>query len=223
MCARTATSSRRRPGVRRRAPAGRPSVPRPQALAAAAEKRPELVLVHSSSVHAVRPPIVVQPVPGSRVPGPRTLTAVRSAASPPGQRPPPPPARRCSLRHPRRLLAGHAAAANADRRACTTSSTSPTPRRPARRQGRLHHRRQPRYPGRPRPGSSPGRAPRSCSPPGLWPALDRVVTEVRACGGTADAVTMDLADPASIRAAVGRVDELPSRSSTARLQQRRGQ
>ena len=42
-------------------------------------------------------------------------------------------------------------------------------------------------------------------------ALDRVVTEVRACGGTADAVTMDLADPASIRAAVGRVDELHGR------------
>ncbi len=42
-------------------------------------------------------------------------------------------------------------------------------------------------------------------------ALDRVVTEVRACGGTADAVTMDLADPASIRAAVDRVGELHGR------------
>jgi NAD(P)-dependent dehydrogenase (short-subunit alcohol dehydrogenase family) len=42
-------------------------------------------------------------------------------------------------------------------------------------------------------------------------ALDRVVTEVRACGGTADAVTMDLADPASIRAAVDRVEELHGR------------
>ena len=42
-------------------------------------------------------------------------------------------------------------------------------------------------------------------------ALDRVVTEVRADGGAADAVTMDLADRASIRAAVGRVEELHGR------------
>lgn len=42
-------------------------------------------------------------------------------------------------------------------------------------------------------------------------ALDRVVTDVRADGGVADAVTLDLADPASIRAAVGRVDELHGR------------
>jgi NAD(P)-dependent dehydrogenase (short-subunit alcohol dehydrogenase family) len=42
-------------------------------------------------------------------------------------------------------------------------------------------------------------------------ALDRVVAEVRADGGTADAVTMDLADRASIRAAVGRVEELHGR------------
>ncbi len=42
-------------------------------------------------------------------------------------------------------------------------------------------------------------------------ALDRVVTEVRACGGAADAVTMDLADPASIRAAVDRVEKLHGR------------
>jgi NAD(P)-dependent dehydrogenase (short-subunit alcohol dehydrogenase family) len=38
-------------------------------------------------------------------------------------------------------------------------------------------------------------------------ALDRVVAEVRADGGAADAVTMDLADRASIRAAVGYVEK----------------
>ena len=38
-------------------------------------------------------------------------------------------------------------------------------------------------------------------------ALDRVVEEVRANGGAADAVTMDLADRASIRAAVGYVEK----------------
>ena len=42
-------------------------------------------------------------------------------------------------------------------------------------------------------------------------ALDRIVTEIRAGGGVADAVTMDLADGASIGAAVDRVDELHSR------------
>ena len=42
-------------------------------------------------------------------------------------------------------------------------------------------------------------------------ALDRVVAEVRTAGGVADAVTMDLADPASIRAAVDRVDQLHGR------------
>jgi NAD(P)-dependent dehydrogenase (short-subunit alcohol dehydrogenase family) len=42
-------------------------------------------------------------------------------------------------------------------------------------------------------------------------ALDRIVSEVRADGGVADAVTMDLADRASIRAAVGRVAELHGR------------
>ena len=42
-------------------------------------------------------------------------------------------------------------------------------------------------------------------------ALDQVVAKIRADGGTADAVTMDLADPASVRAAVGRVDELHGR------------
>jgi NAD(P)-dependent dehydrogenase (short-subunit alcohol dehydrogenase family) len=42
-------------------------------------------------------------------------------------------------------------------------------------------------------------------------ALDLVVADVRADGGTADAVTMDLADRASIRAAVGRVEELHGR------------
>ena len=42
-------------------------------------------------------------------------------------------------------------------------------------------------------------------------ALDRIVGEVRADGGVADAVTMDLADRASIRAAVDRVAELHGR------------
>jgi NAD(P)-dependent dehydrogenase (short-subunit alcohol dehydrogenase family) len=42
-------------------------------------------------------------------------------------------------------------------------------------------------------------------------ALDRVVKEVRADGGVADAVGLDLADPAGIRAAVDRVEELHGR------------
>jgi NAD(P)-dependent dehydrogenase (short-subunit alcohol dehydrogenase family) len=42
-------------------------------------------------------------------------------------------------------------------------------------------------------------------------ALDRVVADVRDAGGVADAVALDLADPASIRAAVSRVDELHGR------------
>jgi NAD(P)-dependent dehydrogenase (short-subunit alcohol dehydrogenase family) len=42
-------------------------------------------------------------------------------------------------------------------------------------------------------------------------ALDRVVAEVRAKGGTADAVALDLADRASIRAAVDRAGELHGR------------
>ena len=42
-------------------------------------------------------------------------------------------------------------------------------------------------------------------------ALDRVVAEVRADGGVADAVPLDLADPASIRAAVDRVEQLHGR------------
>jgi NAD(P)-dependent dehydrogenase (short-subunit alcohol dehydrogenase family) len=42
-------------------------------------------------------------------------------------------------------------------------------------------------------------------------ALDRIVKEIRADGGVADAVTLDLADPASIRAAVDRVEELHGR------------
>jgi NAD(P)-dependent dehydrogenase (short-subunit alcohol dehydrogenase family) len=42
-------------------------------------------------------------------------------------------------------------------------------------------------------------------------ALDQVVTEVRASGGVADAVTMDLADRASVRAAVGHVEKLHGR------------
>jgi NAD(P)-dependent dehydrogenase (short-subunit alcohol dehydrogenase family) len=42
-------------------------------------------------------------------------------------------------------------------------------------------------------------------------ALDRIVAEVRASGGVADAVRVDLADRASIRAAVGRVAELHGR------------
>jgi NAD(P)-dependent dehydrogenase (short-subunit alcohol dehydrogenase family) len=42
-------------------------------------------------------------------------------------------------------------------------------------------------------------------------ALDRIVTEIRADGGVADALTLDLADRASIRAAVDRVEELHGR------------
>lgn len=42
-------------------------------------------------------------------------------------------------------------------------------------------------------------------------ALDRVVAQVRTAGGVADAVTMDLADPANIRAAVDQVDQLHGR------------
>ncbi|QFZ20817.1 SDR family NAD(P)-dependent oxidoreductase [Saccharothrix syringae] len=42
-------------------------------------------------------------------------------------------------------------------------------------------------------------------------ALERVVAEVRADGGVADAVTTDLADRASIRAAVDRVERLHGR------------
>ena len=66
-------------------------------------------------------------------------------------------------------------------------------------------------------------------------ALDRVVAEVRADGGVADAVALDLADRASIRAAVDRVEELHGRldgafnngaaiqqSRPARHHQRRG-
>lgn len=41
--------------------------------------------------------------------------------------------------------------------------------------------------------------------------LDLLVEEIRATGGAADAVTMDLADRASVRAAVGRVEELHGR------------
>jgi NAD(P)-dependent dehydrogenase (short-subunit alcohol dehydrogenase family) len=42
-------------------------------------------------------------------------------------------------------------------------------------------------------------------------ALERIVTEVRADGGVADAVPVDLADRASIRAALDRVEELHGR------------
>jgi NAD(P)-dependent dehydrogenase (short-subunit alcohol dehydrogenase family) len=42
-------------------------------------------------------------------------------------------------------------------------------------------------------------------------ALQRIVTEIRADGGVADAVTLDLADRASIRAGVDRVEKLHGR------------
>jgi NAD(P)-dependent dehydrogenase (short-subunit alcohol dehydrogenase family) len=42
-------------------------------------------------------------------------------------------------------------------------------------------------------------------------ALDRIVAEIRADGGVADAVALDLADSASIRAAVDEVDRLHGR------------
>jgi NAD(P)-dependent dehydrogenase (short-subunit alcohol dehydrogenase family) len=42
-------------------------------------------------------------------------------------------------------------------------------------------------------------------------ALDRIVTEIRADGGVADAVALDLADRDAVRAAIGRVEELHGR------------
>jgi NAD(P)-dependent dehydrogenase (short-subunit alcohol dehydrogenase family) len=42
-------------------------------------------------------------------------------------------------------------------------------------------------------------------------ALEKIVAEIRADGGMADAVTVDLADRASIRAAIGHVEELHGR------------
>ncbi|MGW1607172.1 SDR family NAD(P)-dependent oxidoreductase, partial [Streptomyces eurythermus] len=39
-------------------------------------------------------------------------------------------------------------------------------------------------------------------------ALDRIVNEIRADGGVAGAVTLDLADPATVRAAVDHVETL---------------
>jgi NAD(P)-dependent dehydrogenase (short-subunit alcohol dehydrogenase family) len=42
-------------------------------------------------------------------------------------------------------------------------------------------------------------------------ALDKIVGEIRATGGVADAVPLDLAEPASIRAAVHHVEELHGR------------
>ncbi|MGK5681410.1 SDR family NAD(P)-dependent oxidoreductase [Actinoplanes sp. URMC 104] len=42
-------------------------------------------------------------------------------------------------------------------------------------------------------------------------ALDRLAADIRAAGGAADAVALDLADPASIRAAVERADRLHGR------------
>jgi NAD(P)-dependent dehydrogenase (short-subunit alcohol dehydrogenase family) len=58
-------------------------------------------------------------------------------------------------------------------------------------------------------------------------ALDQLVKEIRAGGGVADAVTMDLADRAGIRAAVDRVEELHGRldgafNNGAAIQQRPG-
>ncbi|WP_329250819.1 SDR family oxidoreductase [Actinoallomurus sp. NBC_01490] len=46
-------------------------------------------------------------------------------------------------------------------------------------------------------------------------ALQRIVSEIRADGGVADAVTLDLADRASVRAAVDRVEELHGRLDCA--------
>lgn len=58
-------------------------------------------------------------------------------------------------------------------------------------------------------------------------ALDRIVADIRADGGVADAVRLDLADPASIRAAIDRVDQLHGRldgafNNGAALQQQPG-
>jgi len=69
--------------------------------------------------------------------------------------------------------------------------------------------------GRPDPGARahPGDLMADTLDPGArrTDALDQVVAKVRADGGVADAVTMDLADGASIRAAVGRAGELHGR------------
>lgn len=46
-------------------------------------------------------------------------------------------------------------------------------------------------------------------------ALDAVVADIRSGGGAAEAVTLDLADPASIRAAVAHVDALHGRLDAA--------
>lgn len=46
-------------------------------------------------------------------------------------------------------------------------------------------------------------------------ALDALAAEIRDAGGTADAVALDLADPASIRAAIDRVDTLHGRLDAA--------
>ncbi|HEY3711021.1 MAG TPA: SDR family oxidoreductase [Amycolatopsis sp.] len=58
-------------------------------------------------------------------------------------------------------------------------------------------------------------------------ALDRIVTEIRADGGVADAVALDLADRDAVRAAIGRVEELHGRldgafNNGAAVQQRPG-
>ena len=52
-------------------------------------------------------------------------------------------------------------------------------------------------------------------------ALDRVVAEVRADGGVADAVALDLADRASIRAAVDRVESCTDGSTAPSTTARR--
>ena len=52
-------------------------------------------------------------------------------------------------------------------------------------------------------------------------ALDKIVDEIRGSGGVADAVTVDLADRASVRAAVERA-ERAARPAGRRVQQRRG-
>src|SRR5690242_20466636 len=52
---------------------GETDVFRPEPLATAAEERPELVLVHTTSLPPARPPTQVPPVPGCRSPAAETL------------------------------------------------------------------------------------------------------------------------------------------------------
>ena len=148
-------------------PGGEADVLRPEPLATAAEERPELLLVHTPSLHAARRRILVPPVPAS---GPAAgLTTVvmtnNTDIAPIG------------------LLTGKVVFITGASRGIGAAAA------------RLFAAE----------GAAVVLAARSTD------ALERIVTEIRADGGVADAVTLDLADRASIRAAVDRVEELHGR------------